>query len=139
MFLFIQSLMCLIVPVVMFAAGRKVLKNKKNGVTKGLVYRSRKAKQSQDAWGLGNAIFGRTLMAGAVNVAVISVAFLAVIVWKTEISGWTVALWLMFFQLLSMLIPPLTTEYVLNRTFDDNGQYYEAGASLFPFPFRRKK
>ena len=59
-----------------------------------LVYRSRKAKQSQDAWGLGNAIFGRTLMAGSVNVAVISVAFLAVIVWKTEISGWTVALWL---------------------------------------------
>ncbi len=139
MFLFIQSLMCLIVPAAMFAVGRKVIKNKKNGITKGLVYRSRKAKQSQDAWGLGNVIFGRTLMAGAVNVAVISVAFLAVLVWKTEISGWTVALWLIFFQLLSMLIPPLTTEYVLNRTFDDNGQYFERSTSLFPFSSKRKK
>ena len=134
MILFIQVILCLLVPAVTLSAGLKILKNKKTGVKKGLVYKSRTTKKSDAAWSMGNAIMGRTLVAAGFNVGIISAVFLALLVLKTDVSGWKALMWLVFFQIVSLLIPPLTTEYVLNKTFNDNGELIEN----FPRKKRRK-
>lgn len=125
MILFIQVILSLVIPAIIIATGSKILKNKKKGQKKGLVYKSRTAKKSDEAWNLANAMFGRSLVAIGINIAILSAAFLVLLELKTDVSGWTALIWLVIFQIVSMLMPPLTTEYVLNKTFDDNGQFIE--------------
>ena len=122
----------------MAAAGVKVLTNKKNNVKKGLVFTSRAAKRSQQAWDLANAMFGRMLVAVGLNVGMICAVFLAVFIWKTDISGWILLKWMLFFQVLILLMPYVTTEYILNKTFDDKGEYIESKPSQFSFGKKRK-
>ena len=125
MTLAIQAVLCTVIPVAMIAAGFRIKKNSIIYMAKGLAYKSKSARRNRDTWRHGNVLFTHMLISVGFNVGVISALFVVMAVKLSDISSWMLTGFVVGFQIITAFLPIIMTEYMLGKTFDDDGNYRE--------------
>ena len=121
-----QMFLALLVPVVMWYLGGKF----RNGAVpyrkeKGIRFRSKRALKSGEAWHYANHLFFHLLRVCGINLGLISCVLFIPVYLKAPRQMWTLCISLFVLQTVAgFLLPWLFTEWMLRRTFDENGVLY---------------
>ena len=115
-------LLCdLLVPVIMFIGGIIMIKNCPKHINAFLGYRTTRSMKNTDTWKFAHGYCGRIWRKVGLISFVITILIHLPFYYSNEDTIGVLSLVVIFFQIISLIVPIFSTEKALKRTFNEDG------------------